>query len=78
MMGALLFHRILADFMKQNPDINVEITECGALKVQELIISEDLDLTFIIEESQLSKEVQFTPLGKKGFHFLLQYKQLTD
>jgi len=67
MMGAILFHRIFADFMKQNPDIVVEITEFGALKVQELILNGDLDLTFFIEESQLSKDIQFTPFVKRNF-----------
>lgn len=69
MQGSFMFPQIFANFISSNPDIKLEIVEYGALKVQQLLLEEELDLTLLIEESQLNKEIDFKPISKRDFKF---------
>lgn len=83
MIGSFMFPLIFSDFVNQHPDIELEIVERGALKLQEMLLEEKLDLTFLIGESQLNSDIVFIPVLKKELklyvnldHPLSQYDRL--
>lgn len=65
MMGSFLFPQIFSKFMELNPNIKLEIKEHGGLKIQELLLNESLDLTLLLKESQINKEITFKPIEKR-------------
>jgi len=62
MMGSFLFPQIFKKFKLANPEIKLEITEYGALEVQQYLLNESLDLILSIRESILNDSIQFKPL----------------
>lgn len=62
MIGSFLFSLIFSKFNVEHPEIRLEIVEHGALKSQQLLLDEKLDLTLLIGESQLNNELIFSPI----------------
>jgi DNA-binding transcriptional LysR family regulator len=67
MMGSFLFPQIFSKFILTNTDLDVEIIEHGALRVHELLLEEELDLTLMILESQSSKDIYFDTIEERNF-----------
>ncbi len=74
MIGSFLFPLLFSRFITQNPDIKLEIVEHGAMKSQELLLNEKLDLTFLIGESQLNSELIFTPISQRDLKLYINKK----
>lgn len=74
MIGSFLFSLIFTDIVTKNADIRLEIVEHGALKLQELLLEEKLDLTFLLGESQLNSEIEFTPIRKRDIKLHINKK----
>lgn len=66
MIGSFMYPLIFSDFIEHHPDIKLEIVERGALKLQEMLLDEKLDLTFLIGESRLNTDIIFTSITKKA------------
>lgn len=67
MMGSFLFPQIFSKFILSNTDLDVEIIEHGALRVHQMLLEEELDLTLMILESQSSKDIHFDAIEKRNF-----------
>jgi DNA-binding transcriptional LysR family regulator len=67
MMGSFLFPQIFSKFILSNKDLDVDIIEHGALRVHELLLEEELDLTLMILESQSSKDIHFDAIEERNF-----------
>lgn len=65
MMGSLMFPRILSKFIHTHPEMNFIIKEHGALKVQQLLLDEFLDLTLILVEGNKSTNINILPIEKR-------------
>lgn len=67
MIGAFIFPKLFTGFHQKYPDIKVEIVEFGTLKLQKMMLDDELDLSLFLEESQLNSEIVFTPIEQRHF-----------
>lgn len=62
MIGAFVFPRILAEFAKRYPGVEIVAREVGTLSIKEKLEQDELDLGMILQ-SQLSARLETTPLA---------------
>lgn len=66
MVGSILFSRIFPNFYEKNPDIKVNITESGSLKIKEMVQKGELEVALIIGDEEINTEL--------GCHRILRTK----
>ena len=62
MIGAFVFPRILDEFAKRYPGVEIVAREVGTLSIKEKLEQDELDLGMILQ-SQLSARLETTPLA---------------
>ncbi len=69
MMGTFFVPQLFLGFRQKYPEIQLEISEYGAMKIHELILNDTLDIGLVIQGEQNDEELNFTELRESEFGF---------
>ena len=76
MIGSFLFPSIFDTFIKENPNIHIDILELGTLKLKDLLLSEELDIIISVDDNKDSKYIAKKPLIDSYFAFFVSNDHL--
>lgn len=69
MIGTILFPSIFEGFHELYPDIELEMVEHGSIKIQEMVLSEDLEIAIAVADIKKDVEFQILPLIRTTLFF---------
>lgn len=67
MIGSFMFAEIYGEFSRRYPEMHLNITETGTLKMIDYLLDETLDLSFMLKESINNKNIEFIDIVEKSF-----------
>ena len=63
MIGSFALPKIYGDFLKENPDVEIEIVECGKKEMLAFLAEGELDMAFISYDGEGDDSLSLFPVG---------------